>query len=352
MAAASAEYLALESSTDRAKFAQERYGKQWTQFAKLLEKGPEQVRAMAAAVDEGHLFDDEDLARVEAYRASTDQLHDTWEAFTMSLGESGLPILNNLLTEINSNIEESGTAVGILRFGFDDLFRSVFNLTEAEEDAATATDDHTASMEDAGASAESLSKKYSEQMSMIQKLGGVSREELKSIAWNHYLAQLSAEGFTQAELEQANEVGEALGIVQDGSLEMAEAIDVATRSLLQGQTGAQGFAAALNSIPTDVYVNVHQTTITGAQGSLLAGGATQTDGDQAIGGPDKAGGAYRVHQDEIFVPSTNGYTLTRTDARNILAGAVGGGGGGKTIHIENLYITARGTVREELEELG
>jgi hypothetical protein len=72
---------------------------------------------------------------------------------------------------------------------------------------------------------------------------------------------------------------------------------------------------------------------------------------QAIGGQQEAGQPYLVHQDEVIVPAQNGYTLTRTDARQILANAAGGGGG-KSIVIQNLTIYARGTVMDVLEELG
>lgn len=101
LARSSAEYLKLETASDRAKFAQERYGKQWQEFSKLLEKGPDQVRALAAAVDEGHIFDDEDIRNVEEYRLAVDALQDSQEAVAMSMGETIVPKLTQLTEGMN-----------------------------------------------------------------------------------------------------------------------------------------------------------------------------------------------------------------------------------------------------------
>jgi len=111
LAQSSIAYLALSDAQDRAKYAQANYGKQWVEFSKLLEKGPEQVRAMAAAIDEGHLFDETDLARVEKYRIELDKINDSWESLKLTLGETFLPPILGLLEKINLEIEEENGQV-------------------------------------------------------------------------------------------------------------------------------------------------------------------------------------------------------------------------------------------------
>ncbi len=108
LAKTSQAYLEITSAQERAKFAQQQYGKAWVDMVGVLEQGPDAIREMSAAVDAAHLFDEEDIRRAEEYRMQLDQLGDSWEGFKMSMGSAILPGLVDFLQTVNAEIAEEG----------------------------------------------------------------------------------------------------------------------------------------------------------------------------------------------------------------------------------------------------
>jgi hypothetical protein len=425
LAAASVEYLGLASAQERAQFAQEKYGKSWAQIAKLLEKGSDQVRAMAAAVDEGHLFNEDDLRDIEAYRMQVDELADSQEALAISTGRVLMPVQKDFMDFTKILIDTLSGEPPLLEYA---------TLKSLEHRAATdiATQSYIAwgrsieasslAMEDAGESAEALGVDYGKLISSIRDMqsesdryketqGEVAEKETELLATKDELLAkietLKTRGYQEmgqtiqdvrqdiqdvddelqnnkdalAENEEAHRKWAAQTVLSfaqaraaaDGNISQGEGqiiIDMGVQLGVfdqQTATAMENVNKAFDNVNTE---NAQQTidamrealeALTGKTWDVnvvtnyINQGVPPTVAEnyipQAIGGPQEAGQPYLVHQDEIIVPSQNGYTLTRTDARQILANAAGGGGG-KSIVIQNLTIYARGTVMDVLEELG
>jgi len=401
LAAASAEYLALEDSQDRAKYAQERYGKQWAQFAKLLEKGPDQVRAMAAAVDEGHLFDDEDLRRVEEYRVATDQLNDAWEGITMTAGEKIIPVLTDVMNhtlDVQRATEMANEAGVNTLFWLKDEQDKYIALAVAERESAQATSESSAAMQDAAEAAEALAVTYDSLLGLTMDLqngydgfaekermirdemdqitiavanGEITAEEYnqkmgelsgqldsnakamedwsKRTVFSLVQARLAAEGGIDAkEFSFLINLGEQMGIIDESTATMAQGVNDSLDAIDLAKP--EEFYDLWKDIALLPHEQVFTITTNTVGGGYTYGGES---GERAIGGPVEENMPYLVHQDEIIVPNQSGYVLTRTDARQIAALAMGGGGGGRQITIYGgLTVIASGSVTDVMDELG
>lgn len=99
LAKMSGEYLSLASSTSRAAYMNERFGKSWIDFLPLMKLGPEKISAMSAAVNENMVITEKAELQTRAYEVSVDSLKDTWDGFTFSVAP---PLLNALTNIINS----------------------------------------------------------------------------------------------------------------------------------------------------------------------------------------------------------------------------------------------------------
>ena len=99
----SAQYLAIEDPTQRAAFAQERFGLAWLQMVPLLEMGPEQLREMYAAVDEGIVVTEEAVEASQAFLAAQNGLNDAWLAAKNEIMPGFLRALTGVVTWINEH---------------------------------------------------------------------------------------------------------------------------------------------------------------------------------------------------------------------------------------------------------
>lgn len=345
LAAASERYLALGDAQDRAKFAQEQYGKQWQEFSKLLVKGPEQIRAMAAAVDEGHLFDDQDLQNIENYRIAQDRLHDSWEALAMTVGEALVPALTSVLDHTN----DVNTATELAAQNGENFMWMTAKQKDYYLELAASQREATTAMKEQGAAAAGATVDYAGLLGIVQQLNDATAQEIKNIAYKQLQSDLAKSGneLTDQEGQLLREAGIQMGIFTEKSADNAEKIMDLNQQLEDGTLGLDKYIAALNRIPDAVNTNLIQT-ITTNSGTGVDGGLTS----QAIGGEQIAGQPYLVHQDEVIVPATNGYTLTQTDARQILANSTGAGGGKNITIYGGVTVVAHGSVQSVLEELG
>jgi len=402
LARSSQEYLNIADAQERAKFAQERYREQWVEFSKLLEKGPDQVRAMADSIDQAHLFDDEDLARVEDYRMKTDQLQDVWEGFTMMLGEKAVPIL---IDQMNAIIDDS-RAMEILREqGINTFFatmkqqRAAKAQAIAEREAAEATKAHSDAMGEAGQAAEELVDHYDGLLGMTLDLqqgtdgfaeteanirdkmdaltkqmmeGEITMEEYNE-QWPELTAELDANakaaemwakrtvfslvqvrlaasggGIDAGEFKFLIGLGEQMGLIDEKTATMAQNLNDSLDDIdLSKPYEFYELWQDLLGLPHD------QTFTINTVGSApdATGSARRHGGETgfATGGAFDAGMPMLVHQDEIMVPDFGGVVLTRTDAMRLLSAR--GDNNSRSLVINNLTINAQGSVMDVLEEL-
>jgi phage-related minor tail protein len=160
-------------------------------------------------------------------------------------------------------------------------------------------------------------------------------------------AKAAADGnITEGEGKILIEMGVQLGLFDQKTADTMESVNRAFDSV--DSENAQEVINALKEqmeLLTGQPWNIVITATNNADLSSLSIGATP----QAIGGAQKAGQPYLVHQDEIIVPARGGYTLTRTDAMNALSG---GRGGNVTNNIYGgLTIVTEGGVQDALDDL-
>lgn len=155
LARMSDEYNALSNTVDKNAYAQQRFGKNYAEVIKLLEVGGDKIKQMAAEQPEGLIFDEADLAAARQYKQQIDEIADSWTALKMSAGKDALPLASSVINELNNNVEKSGLLVGILKFGFDDLWRASIK-------SKNATDEQNASLEETSMTAEQAAESIAE----------------------------------------------------------------------------------------------------------------------------------------------------------------------------------------------
>lgn len=416
LAAMSDEYLALTDANQKANYMQERFGKSWGNFVELMEQGGEKIRAAGEGINEALIFDQASLDQAREYQKHLDELSDSWLALKVKIGNDVLPIVNQIFEgmeraaqgqkEYNRRLQETIKEYGnygdrannmrVLLLEERDRLRDVDSarwegmaslyaakdatesLTLSTEELAKAESDANMTLLGMIGSAQSvyesfeeknkqlveermdleaekqklLAQGYSEQSTQIQEINGKLDENKKKskevadqfeidnkrIMLGYLERKLTADGtLTDAELKWLLEKGQAWGIYsKDAIAAMQAAMDQ-----------ANDLIDTLNAIPDTINTTVTTTyTTTGS-------GTTTLPQPQALGGPQTAGIPYLVHQDEVIMPATDGFTLTRRDAMRALENALGGMQGGRSVNIYgNITIMAQGSVVDALEEIG
>ena len=404
LAAASVEYLALSDAQDRAKFAQEKYGKQWVEFSKLLEKGPDQVRKMAEAIDPAHIFTDADLRQVEEYRISLDQLNDTKEALALTTGRILLPAEQKWFDFLGAWVALFSGADAIQQYNTKHLLANKIatdSVTQSYMGWAEAIEKSTPAMEDNGEAAQALMDHYKGLLDLTLDLqqgtdgfaeteanirdkmdaltaqmmeGKITMEEYNE-QWPELTAELDANakaaemwakrtvfalmqtrlaasggGIDAGEFKFLIGLGEQMGLIDEKTATMAQGLNDSLDDIdLDKPYEFYELWQDLLGLPHDqtFTINTVGTAPDSAGSSRRHGGEVV---EHATGGAFDAGMPMLVHQDEIMVPDFGGVVLTRTDAMRLLSAR--GDNNSRSLVINNLTINAQGSVMDVLEELG
>lgn len=139
LAVLSDKYLAINDAQERNEFILKNLGRSGLEWVNVLQQGGQAIRDLSAGVNENLILTDAQVRAAEEYRLKVDQLSDSWQGLKISAGNDAIPFIGRTLDELNNNITENGTVLGILRFGFDDLFRAIKG-----EDIDSATQSYTA----------------------------------------------------------------------------------------------------------------------------------------------------------------------------------------------------------------
>jgi hypothetical protein len=132
LAQLSDQFRAIKDPAERLKFAQDNLGKSYASYLNVLSQGSKVLLENAAAVNKNLILTDAQIAQAEQQRLAIDALSDAWEGLKIQVGAK----LGDGIIQMNKNIEESGTLVGILKFGFDDLYKIFFKLDVVETGAS------------------------------------------------------------------------------------------------------------------------------------------------------------------------------------------------------------------------
>ena len=93
-------YLSLQTTQERAAYAQSVLGRNWMEFSRVLDAGGDRIRAMSAGISQSLIVTGNAYRMVELYRISTDSLSDSWMAFKMVLSQHVLPTMTLGITRI------------------------------------------------------------------------------------------------------------------------------------------------------------------------------------------------------------------------------------------------------------
>lgn len=132
------DYNSLGSAAAKSQFLIQKFGKSGFQFAELLAKGGAAVREEWAGVSGALVLDQAALDSAREYEMQIDALSDSFDALKVEAGTKVLPVINALFMQLNKNIGESGALVGLLKFGFDDIWQALFSPDEATDALQTA----------------------------------------------------------------------------------------------------------------------------------------------------------------------------------------------------------------------
>lgn len=265
LAELSDQYLALGSDVERTTFLYDKFGKSGDQFAEIMMQGSEAILAANDAIDENLILTDKALQRAREYEKNVDSLSDSWDAFMVSLGNKALPVANNLLENLNELIDESGTGLGILRFGFDDIFdaltrgnESFYDLEDGMKELNRTAEDLPPTLDEITVSTEDLSKANQDYLSSIEDISGqldsynektadLKEEEAELLAEKQKLLD---EGWW-AESEAIQDINAKLEKNAEKQVENAEAFDLATKSRMLSMLQEQLAVDDLDARETD-----------------------------------------------------------------------------------------------------
>ena len=95
---------AIQSPTQRAAELAKILGRNWAALDPILQQGGVSIRAMAAAVEEGLVATEAEVAETERLRLEVDKLNDSWQATKLQLGASLAPALTTEFSVINEQL--------------------------------------------------------------------------------------------------------------------------------------------------------------------------------------------------------------------------------------------------------
>jgi hypothetical protein len=115
---------AIDSPTARAAAAAKIFGRNWAALDPLLQQGGKAIRDNAAAVEDGLVVTEQEVAATEETRMEIDALNDSWVALKNTIGQDAAPAITDALSRINTSIEQHIDLLDIARLGLEMTFGS------------------------------------------------------------------------------------------------------------------------------------------------------------------------------------------------------------------------------------
>ncbi len=94
-------YARLGTDSEKAALASAALGEEGArQFVPLIEQGADEMERLFATVDEGQLFNEDDLATAQELRNATREVGDAWDSVKLAIGKDLAPTITDLLETI------------------------------------------------------------------------------------------------------------------------------------------------------------------------------------------------------------------------------------------------------------
>jgi len=279
----SEEYKTLNSAEEQNAFIIKNLGRGGLEWARVLGLGREEIIKLGTAVDKNLILSQKQLDAAEKNRLAMDELSDSWNGFSIALGNASIPKVTGLLGEMNNNIEKSGLTLGILRFGFDDIIRGLSQGTEEIDEWSKMFENSTTIIEDNTEALKANSEankgmlgligtlqgemdsynekwseavaKYGEASTEVQKLEQEHSRAMQKIAVELFIAKLSVDGLTDAEFNAALEAEKSAGLIDQATIDMARAWDASATAAANAVQPIKNVGAAARSVSGTYPIN-------------------------------------------------------------------------------------------------
>ena len=184
LARMSDEFLTLTDEQEKAKFMNERFGKQWISFVPMMEKGGDAIRDAADAVSDKLVLDQQAVDQARELERATDDWNDAIQGVKLELGTGLLPVLVDLIEWSNAYNKAQDEQIK----GWERLFPpiaiihgAILAFNQDEKAAVTVTDEHTNALDENAASAEANAAAIKEisaaHKDMLSLIGNVASAE-------------------------------------------------------------------------------------------------------------------------------------------------------------------------------
>ncbi len=338
------EYLALKDPADRAAMASKIFGRQYAEMEPLLRQGGKAIRDGTAAIDESLIVTEESVQANKDYIKAVDDLGDAWTGVKNTVGQRVIPVLTDLLNLITTGEAATGSiaAGGNGKSVFANLIDDIKGVEDAALDATPAGEDMNEMLRGMGSDAPQASDAIQGVADATNNADAAMRSYNEAL-----LFKIASEGLSE---DASLQLAQRMGLVDEATVtatikagEYKDMLDNGTITLETYKALIEGIAdriAGMQDKDVTVTINTYENYHGGGKSKTGGGQTTKNEGDimQAVGGPVTAGGNYRWqeygYRGEKFIPSQDGYVLSRSEAAAILAKAAqGGNSGGSTINI-------------------
>src|SRR3990167_8953950 len=107
----------IKSPTERAAAAAKIFGRNWAALDPVLQAGGKAIRNTAAAIQDGLVVTQQELAQTESLRLQLDMLNDSWADLKNTIGLAVVPVLNDVAFAFNQSEKEWRIIEGLLEDG-------------------------------------------------------------------------------------------------------------------------------------------------------------------------------------------------------------------------------------------
>jgi hypothetical protein len=365
----------------------------------------EDIAGGVKAVDNaGLIFTEEDIQSVKDYESAVADLSSEWDGFLSDIGKNLVPVLTGLLTTFRET--EHGAGMWDMKYGVqnsEELTAALEGLNGTADNATTATEslgtanfdlveaqiaakdaqtqlneemavaiDHITSLDNNYKGIISLaedytdilediteqetimannpvgSEKWTEAKDKIEELKGTMTELANQVTLDMFQATIAIGGVTEAELAAYMQMAIDMGVMSEGGAQAAMAAYNNAIETINGYSIDDKEFTVKASLDTSTVDNYRPPTKTGTVVYQTNRGM-----EYAVGGSVNAGNTYTWqeygYRGEVFVPSADGFVLSRADAERALARALYGGGSavdpaaiGKAVAQAMSGVTAKG----------
>jgi hypothetical protein len=328
------QYQALNTPAERAAFALKTFGKNGLEMSKILEKTPEQIQAMADALEGSSLIMGDDAVQAaKDYRLALDNANDTIAEVKVTIGNALLPPLTDAIEFMGRGVKAGvelagmlGTIADLIHQRSDPAYAALVESIELANSAAvTASGD--AGMGAYNRSLEVNAAKADDAAGANNRVAMSITEVTKTSAAKKAVDVLT-EAYMAGTLEGDIYAVKMSDIMRNWlDMPMAQvtaslAMQTIEKDLQDGKIEALGAASAILGVGAAAdSVNGKRSVITihtqyTTAGAPLPGNPKEGNQKRAGGGPVTAGSAYLVGEQgpELFVPSQSGNIISN---RNI-----------------------------------